>query len=700
MALHLEWQAELLAQCNKENTMAETPEDRVNKRADKLRQYKDKQGMSRTADLNQKQMDEALHREVTGNTDIGQATAEADALRKQRSRPIPAQINTAAAQNNALPVLEQVQNQPNVQPNRPVVPLADALNVQLARDNIQGVTVSGEDKANGGQRVQPVSTPPIANYLGYGVRQPSKSEMDYFNANPNVAGMATEDNNIIFNPNSKLTEEQQQAVGTKEAIRLFLRNSWDQPMDFAVTPEQLRQFAGTDYAKPENQQELRSTIISRILTGDPSAGNVTEEQMRYAESVRNGILEQGRRQVEPVPTRAPERAGVPVGQPEPTPSGLDVEPPPVRVAEKNEPPGMGKQALAALGAFIPGLGGALMEPFAKAQRSYLEKSAKDTKLADLFWKEMEEDPINAKRFARVPVVRDALQRKYGMSADEIIDLDKSISQVSSVKAKDVFDMAEKGLIELPPTVETEFGQLKTRPAVPQTKTIGGLPYQYNPTTNQYELMQTEVMAMYDDAVAGYKEQGFSDNEAALMAMRAVKGQPIFTTTKVGNGIVLMKNDALGKVKKFVFDDAVKKDFAVEIVKNELTKLPIGAFVYQKGKMPTNPEDVMFLSFQSMTDTQGNNVGDLIRGYAEEEAKQPGLISRLISKIFGGAEVTDHSRLLEGEAEPSGAPASAPSGPVTPPPVASPSTPVAAPAAPPVNNENKKVRQLLLDTGAM
>jgi len=523
--------------------MAETPESRVNARAEQIRQYKDKQGIARTDSLNQKQMDEAMHREITGNNPPG--AIEQPPQRPARSRPMMEQIQTAAAEQGA-------------------VPIGEAIKQRLAQDGIQGVTVAPEQS-------------------------------------------------------------------------------------FSISPNQ------------------SSTAPASTVSPPPQSGYVVPAQQPQVQATGGGVFA--------------------------------TEPPPVRQAAPIEEPGTGKAALAMLGALLPGVGGFLMEPFAKAQRNYMQKTEKDVKLTDMFWKEFDEDPVNAKRFARVPVVRDALQRRYGMSADEIIDLDKSIGQSSALKAKDIFYLAEKGLVNLPPSIDTEIGQVTTRPV---TQTIGGLPYKLNQQTNQYELMQTEVMKMYDDAVKGYQGQGYSPDEASLMAMKATKGQPIFNSTEVGNGVVIMRNDALGTVHKFKFTDAVKEKNRVEIVKNELTKEPIGAFFYREGEMPTSPEDVMFLSFASMQDSQGRNVAQLIRGMSEEEAKSPGKIARFISWLFGGTEVTDHSKLLEGQGgEPGTGGAQGAQqvnpvpGPITPPP------PEVPPVNPQVNTtENKKVNQLLLDTGAI
>lgn len=125
--------------------------------------------------------------------------------------------------------------------------------------------------------------------FGYEVRKPYPSELNYFKKNPKVSGMATQDNRIILNPYSGISPEQQKSVAKNEAIRLFMRSK-DYNYDFDVTPEQLSSFKNTEYAKPENMKSLKQTIISRILTNDPSAGNITPAQRKWASTILKDIV--------------------------------------------------------------------------------------------------------------------------------------------------------------------------------------------------------------------------------------------------------------------------------------------------------------------------------------------------------------------------------------------------------------------------
>ncbi len=117
---------------------------------------------------------------------------------------------------------------------------------------------------------------------GYEVRDIFPSERDYVNKNPNVGGMATEDKKIILNPYTSFTDQEKQSIIKNEAIRLWLKDRNIVP-DFDLTPEQKAKFSGTPYEKDE--LALKHSIISRILSGDPSAGTITPSQKQWADDI-------------------------------------------------------------------------------------------------------------------------------------------------------------------------------------------------------------------------------------------------------------------------------------------------------------------------------------------------------------------------------------------------------------------------------
>jgi len=118
---------------------------------------------------------------------------------------------------------------------------------------------------------------------GIGVRQDLfPGENDYFKKNPNVAGMAAEDDQIIMNPYSKLTDPEKQAVMLNEAARVHMRTGLMPAPRFSLTPEQESAFA--TYSK--NPMDRASTVAARLLSNDPSALAPTPEQSQYVQQLR------------------------------------------------------------------------------------------------------------------------------------------------------------------------------------------------------------------------------------------------------------------------------------------------------------------------------------------------------------------------------------------------------------------------------
>jgi hypothetical protein len=118
---------------------------------------------------------------------------------------------------------------------------------------------------------------------GVGVReQLEPGEEAYFKANPHVTGMAADDDKIIMNPFSTLKDNEKQAVMMNEAARVHMRNKLIDAPNYELTPMQTKKFA----TYSENPDDVKQTIAARILSGDPSAGDVTPEQQEYANRLR------------------------------------------------------------------------------------------------------------------------------------------------------------------------------------------------------------------------------------------------------------------------------------------------------------------------------------------------------------------------------------------------------------------------------
>jgi hypothetical protein len=118
------------------------------------------------------------------------------------------------------------------------------------------------------------------------VRQPYPSEAEFFRGRPDVSGMATEDNRIALNPNSPLSAQERNAVSVNEAARLAMRG-YQQPAP-ALTPEQAQYLSTVNNgaAYPGGEAAQRETMIARLLSGDPSAGQTSQQQQEYAAKIK------------------------------------------------------------------------------------------------------------------------------------------------------------------------------------------------------------------------------------------------------------------------------------------------------------------------------------------------------------------------------------------------------------------------------
>lgn len=125
--------------------------------------------------------------------------------------------------------------------------------------------------------------PRIIRLLADGIawREPGPSENEFFSKRPEVAGMATEDDCVILNPYSTLNEREKEAVLMNEAARVFMRRSGLCPT-FSLTPQQHSSFA--NYGPMES---IKATIAARILSGDPSALEPTDEQLAFVRELKN-----------------------------------------------------------------------------------------------------------------------------------------------------------------------------------------------------------------------------------------------------------------------------------------------------------------------------------------------------------------------------------------------------------------------------
>ena len=117
------------------------------------------------------------------------------------------------------------------------------------------------------------------------MREPYEDELEYFKSNPNVSGMATEDNRIILNPNSKLSKSEKDAVALNEYGRIVMRTNPQFAPNFKLTDEQAK-FLSTNTYKDAPEEDKLATIAARLLSGDPSAGTPTIDQLKFVNKLK------------------------------------------------------------------------------------------------------------------------------------------------------------------------------------------------------------------------------------------------------------------------------------------------------------------------------------------------------------------------------------------------------------------------------
>jgi hypothetical protein len=116
-------------------------------------------------------------------------------------------------------------------------------------------------------------------------RSPEEGELEYFKSNPTVSGMATEDNKVILNPYSNLSKAEKDAVALNEYGRIIMRTNPNFAPNFKLTDEQTK-FLGSNTYKDAPEQDRLATIAARLLSGDPSAGTPTIDQLKFVNSLQ------------------------------------------------------------------------------------------------------------------------------------------------------------------------------------------------------------------------------------------------------------------------------------------------------------------------------------------------------------------------------------------------------------------------------
>jgi hypothetical protein len=122
---------------------------------------------------------------------------------------------------------------------------------------------------------------------GIAMREPFEGELAYFKQNPNVSGMATDDNKVILNPFSGLKDSEYQSVAINESSRILMRKPQYRP-NFDLTDEQVRFLDSTTY-RNASEDDRKATIAARLLSGDPSGGVPTSEQSVFVSDLKQAL---------------------------------------------------------------------------------------------------------------------------------------------------------------------------------------------------------------------------------------------------------------------------------------------------------------------------------------------------------------------------------------------------------------------------
>jgi hypothetical protein len=128
----------------------------------------------------------------------------------------------------------------------------------------------------------------IKSYLGYSLREPNQEEVLWFKENPSITGYASDDGCIVVNPYNTLNNDEIEWVCINEALRLFMRDQKIKPR-IRLTKKQIKFFIGTAYEG--NLVEAKQTIVARIITGDPSAQDITPTQRMAANKIYKLAIE-------------------------------------------------------------------------------------------------------------------------------------------------------------------------------------------------------------------------------------------------------------------------------------------------------------------------------------------------------------------------------------------------------------------------
>lgn len=115
-------------------------------------------------------------------------------------------------------------------------------------------------------------------------RAPYQSEIDFFNRSK-VPGYASPDNHVVLSP-SPAPGINPDAVAQNEAMRVYLRKKKYSADDLPYLSDDQKRFLDSTSYKSASDLDRRSTAISRLFSGDPTAGSPTLDQSIFLDGTR------------------------------------------------------------------------------------------------------------------------------------------------------------------------------------------------------------------------------------------------------------------------------------------------------------------------------------------------------------------------------------------------------------------------------
>ena len=123
---------------------------------------------------------------------------------------------------------------------------------------------------------------PEQSPFGVPERLPYQGEIDFFK-NSGVPGYAADDNHIVMSPFNQSPVGSRDAVRMNEGARVRMRD-FGAPT-FGLTQAQESTLGGLPYYSTASDADRKSTILARLLSGDPSGGTATPDQQFYINSL-------------------------------------------------------------------------------------------------------------------------------------------------------------------------------------------------------------------------------------------------------------------------------------------------------------------------------------------------------------------------------------------------------------------------------